>query len=157
MEQARRIHAEAQRAAGANLGLPTPQVAVRANLVVTEAPFSSTPLHAHIDTSGGGFDIGASHLDDPDVTVSLDYATARGLFVAGNVQAVLQAFLAGQLKVDGDLSKLLAPSSGIWPGAWAGPPAGPTGEGGAGSAQPSLAYPAPAALDLANRLAEITE
>ena len=89
---------------------------VRLNLIVTEAPFSAAMLDAHVDTSSGRIDIGTGHVEGPDVTVSLDYDTARSLFVQGDVQAVLQAFLGGRIKVDGDLSKLLNPQSGIWPG-----------------------------------------
>lgn len=114
VDEAKRIYAEAgagEAAAGATGLAP-----VRVNLVVTEVPFSSAPVDAHVDTSAGRFDIDVGHLGEPDVTISLDYGTARSLFVQGDVQGVLQAFLGGRIKVDGDLSKLLDPRSGIWPG-----------------------------------------
>jgi hypothetical protein len=137
--EAKRIYAEA--GAGGAIAGATTLAPVRVNLIVTDAPFSSAPVDAHVDTSAGRFDIDVGHLAAPDVTISLGYDTARSLFVQGDVQSVLQAFLGGRIKVDGDLSKLLDPRSGIWPspaaasspGQWA--PAG--GAAGAGAAHGS--------------------
>ena len=100
--EARRIYAEVE-AAGALSREPAP-VTVRVNLVVNEVPFSPSPVEAHVDTSTGRVAIDTGHLPGPDVTVSLDYATARSLFVSGDVQAAMQAFLTGRIKVDGDLT-----------------------------------------------------
>jgi len=131
---------------------------VRLNLVITSTPFGPEPLDAYIDTSAGHFDIGTGHVENPDVTVSMSYSTAKALFVSGNVQAVLQALLAGQVKVDGDLSKLLDPGSGMWPGAFAnGLFAQPPAKDGPGTSQPGTGYAPVGALALAQRLAEITE
>ncbi len=112
---------------------------VRVNLIVAEAPFSATALDAHVDTSSGRLNIDTGHLSDPDVTVSMAYSTARSLFVQGDIQAVMQAFLGGRIKVDGDLSKLLDPQSGIWPSSAPPRPVGPGGTPGAG--QGDLGFP----------------
>jgi hypothetical protein len=154
--EARRIYAEA--ASVLPGGTPAP---VRVNLIVTEAPFSDEPINAHVDTSDGTVAIGSGHLPDPDVTVSTDYLTARSLFVAGDTQALMQAFLAGRLRVDGNLAKLLDPSSGIWPN----PPAGATGasrpeaavEGTPLARTQQQLHFAPDALRLASMLQEMTE
>ena len=76
------------------------------NLVVKGAP--SGTVDAHIDTSGGVLDLETGHLDKPDLTITVDAATARSLFIDGDPQAAMQAFLSGRIKVDGDISKLLA-------------------------------------------------
>ena len=145
--EAKRIYAESD-ADGAMAG--TANLApVRVNLVVTDAPFSPAPIDAHVDTSAGRFDIDVGHVAEPDVTISLGYDTARSLFVQGDVQAVLQAFLGGRIKVDGDLTKLLDPRSGIFPASpAAGSPRpaggpglggqGPLASGGAGASQSPL-------------------
>ena len=179
--EARRIYA----GAGITLDVGASAAPVRVNLVVTEVPFSEKPLDAHLDTTDGKVAIDTGHLPEADVTVSMDYATARTLFVGGDVQAVMQAFLAGRVRVDGDLSKLLDPRSGIWPGSLAGaaggggaPQAGPpSGQGATATpspatpspATPSPATPSPVAsvsqpplgfptqLQLASQLQEITE
>jgi hypothetical protein len=122
---------------------------------VAEAPFSAAALDAHVDTSSGRLNIDTGHLNDPDVTVSMAYSTARSLFVQGDIQAVMQAFLGGRIKVDGDLSKLLDPQSGIWPSSAPPSPVGPAGPPGAG--QGDLGFPKPAAEQIARRLQEITE
>jgi len=48
------------------------------------------------------------HISDPDLTVTLDYDTAKAIFVDGNPQAGMQAFMAGKVKVQGDMTKLMA-------------------------------------------------
>lgn len=144
--EARLIYAEAE-ASGSFSAAPAQ---VRVNLLVTEVPFAAGALEAHVDTSAGRVTIDTGHLQEPDVTVSLDYATARVLFVAGDVQAALQAFLAGRVKVDGDLTKLLGPHSGIWP---ASTPV--AAEDASSPAEARLGYAG--AIDLASRLQAITE
>jgi hypothetical protein len=82
--------------------------AVRANLVVTEVPFGDSPLLAHLDSTSGALDLDTGHVEEPDVTVTVDYATSKALFVQQDPQAFMQAFLAGKVRLQGDLSKLVA-------------------------------------------------
>ena len=84
-----------------------PPVAVRMNLVVTDTPFEADVL-GHIDTSEGEVVIEDGHLEGPDLTVTVDYATARAIFIDQDAAAAMQAFMGGRIKVDGDLSKMLA-------------------------------------------------
>ncbi|HUQ63739.1 MAG TPA: SCP2 sterol-binding domain-containing protein [Acidimicrobiales bacterium] len=86
---------------------PPLTVTVRMNQVITEVPFGDGVIDAHLDTSSGQLDLGLGHLDDPDVTVTLDYATAKAVFVDGTPQAGMQAFMAGKVKVQGDMTKLI--------------------------------------------------
>jgi hypothetical protein len=171
--EAHRIYLEVE-AAGGLAGVTVSPV--RLNLIVTEAPFSDRPIDAHVDTTSGRVAISIGHLPAPDVTVSMGYGTARALFVSGDMQAVMQAFMGGRIRVDGDLSKLLDPRSGIWPAAspsWpapspagggSGPAGGGNGPAGGGSGpaggpphQPELGSPGKNAQALAARLKEITE
>ncbi len=99
--EARKIRAEFQ---GATAPITNP---VRINLVITEVP-SSGQMDAHVDTTGGEPDIERGHLENPDVTVTLDYTTAKALLVEGNGQAAMTAFMAGKVRVDGDMAKLMA-------------------------------------------------
>jgi hypothetical protein len=80
---------------------------VRVNLVVTEVPFGGGALDAHLDTSSGELDVEAGHLDNPDVTLTLEYATAKAILVEGNPQIAIHAFLAGKIKLEGDPAKLM--------------------------------------------------
>ncbi|MDQ6909541.1 MAG: SCP2 sterol-binding domain-containing protein [Actinomycetota bacterium] len=86
---------------------PPLTVTVRMNQVITEVPFGDGVVDAHLDTSSGQLDLGLGHLDDPDVTVTLDYGTAKAVFVDGTPQAGMQAFMAGKVKVQGDMTKLI--------------------------------------------------
>ena len=85
----------------------TPDLAVRMNLVVTDTPFPDDVL-GHIDTSDGEVVIEAGHLDAPDLTVTVDWATARSVFVEQDATAAMQAFMSGRIAVDGDITKMLA-------------------------------------------------
>lgn len=153
VDEARRIYAQAEAEAPLTEGVNL--APARINLIVSDAPFAPGPIQAHVDTSGGRLHIDTGHVDKPDVTISMAYDTARSLFVAGNAQSVMQAFLGGRIRVDGDLTKLLDPRIGIFPAnpgmpGWAAPAAG-TGLGGtapatgalnAGSAGPAGSGPA---------------
>ena len=77
--------------------------------MVTDIPHGDTPEQSgHIDTTSGQTIIDHGHLDDPELTVTIDYATARAAFVTRNQQEVMQAFLTGKILVEGDATKLLA-------------------------------------------------
>jgi hypothetical protein len=81
---------------------------MRMNLIVIEVPFGSGGIEAHLDTSDGALKLELGHLEVVDLTVTLDYATAKAILVEGNPAAGMQAFMAGRIKVDGDMSKLMA-------------------------------------------------
>ncbi|MGH9081749.1 MAG: SCP2 sterol-binding domain-containing protein [Acidimicrobiales bacterium] len=80
---------------------------VRMNLVVTEMPFGDGDLGAHLDTTSGDLELDKGHLEEADLEVEVDYATARAILVEGNPQAAMQAFMAGKVRVQGDMSKLM--------------------------------------------------
>jgi putative sterol carrier protein len=84
-----------------------PPVAVRMNLVVTDTPFDAD-VQGHVDTTDGEVIIEDGHLDGPDLTVTVDYETARAIFIDQDAAAAMQAFMGGRIKVDGDLTKMLA-------------------------------------------------
>jgi putative sterol carrier protein len=89
-----------------------PAHAVRMNQIITEVPFGDGSIDAHMDTSGGELVMDTGHLENPDLTVTLDYATAKAILVEGNPQAGMQAFMAGKIKVQGDMTKLMAMQQG---------------------------------------------
>jgi hypothetical protein len=107
VEEARRIRAEYEDRA------PAPPLAVRMNIVVADVPTDAARIDAHLDTTSGMLELEVGHLPDPDVTVTLEYATARAIFVEGDMQTAMGAFLGGRIKVDGDITKLLSvPAAG---------------------------------------------
>ena len=91
---------------------PAPAHAVRMNQIITEVPFGDGEINAHMDTSGGSLEMDLNHLENPDLTVTLDYATAKAILVEGNPQAGMQAFMAGKVKVQGDMTKLMMSGQG---------------------------------------------
>jgi hypothetical protein len=88
--------------------VPAVPVPVRMNQVINEVPFGDGVVKAHVDTSSGTFDIDTGHLENPDLTVTLTYATAKALLVDGDVGAAMNAFMSGKIRVDGDVTKLIA-------------------------------------------------
>ncbi len=83
------------------------------NLVITGVPFESGTLDAHLDTSSGELQLDVGHVDPVDLTVTLEYDIAKAILIEGNPQAGMQAFMAGKIKVEGDMAKLLALQGGV--------------------------------------------
>lgn len=110
--------------------IPATAHVMRLNQVITEVPFGDGTINAHVDTTAGELEMELGHLDGPDLQVTLDYATAKAIFVEGNPQAGMQAFMAGKIKVEGDVTKLMAMQA---------------------------TPPDPSTLELAGRIKEITE
>jgi hypothetical protein len=79
---------------------------IRMNLMITTTPFDGD-LPMHMVAAGGRADWGKGQLDDADVTLTLAYDTARAIFVDGNPQAAIEAFMAGRIIVQGDITKLM--------------------------------------------------
>lgn len=93
-----------------------PGTALRMNLVVTDTPFGTDRL-LHIVMADERAEWDEGHADGPDLTVTTDYETARDLFLGADVQAALTALTAGRLKLQGDLTKLMAAQmAGTGPG-----------------------------------------
>lgn len=79
---------------------------VRMNLMIQSTPFDDD-LAMHLAVAGGRADWGKGHLDDAEVTLTLGYDTAKAIFVEGNPQAAIEAFMAGRIIVQGDITKLM--------------------------------------------------
>lgn len=99
-------------------GIPVPTV-VRMNQVITDVPFRDGPVEAHLDTSSGELVMELGHVGEADVTVTLEYETARAIFVDGTAQAGMQAFMQGKIRVEGDMAKLIAALQQVNPEAYA--------------------------------------
>ena len=106
---------------------------VKMNLIIVETPehddFPEGAFNGHMDTSDGEMKMDKGHLEGADLTVTVDYDTARAIFVEQNPQAGMQAFMSGKIKVEGDITKLMAMQS---------------------------VSPDPAAIELASKLKDIT-
>lgn len=90
-----------------------PAHAVKMNLVITDAPFKDgADIEAHMDTTEGEMQMDLGHVEGPDLTVTVDYDTAKAIFIDQNPQAGMQAFMAGKVKVQGDMTKLMAMQQG---------------------------------------------
>ena len=89
---------------------------VSMNIVVTDTPFDED-RRLHIAVQGGHADWSAGTVADADLTLTTDYVSAREIFLTGNPQVALQAFMEGKVKIQGDLTKLMAAqASGAAPG-----------------------------------------
>jgi hypothetical protein len=93
------------------------QASIAVNVSVSDTPFGDE-RHLHMGTKDGRVHWGIGHVDDADLTLTTDYETAREVFVTGDPQAGMQAFMVGKVRVQGDLAKLMAAqASGAGPGA----------------------------------------
>ena len=81
---------------------PPAAQAVTINLVVTDCPFGQREAHL----AGGQIERGL--LDEAPTKLTVPFEVAKKLFVANDQQAAMQAFMSGQIKVEGDMTKLMA-------------------------------------------------
>ena len=85
---------------------------IRMNQVITEVPDTvangETTIKTFMDTSSGDIVMDLGELEAADLTVTTDYATAYKLFVEQDQPAGMQAFMAGKVKVQGDMMKMMA-------------------------------------------------
>jgi putative sterol carrier protein len=111
---------------------PAPAHVIKMNQVITDVPFGPGTIDAHMDTSTGELELDTGHIEGADLKVTLDYETAKAILVDGNPQAGMQAFMAGKIKVEGDMTKLMA-------------------------FQAQAAAPDPVGAEIATRIQDITE
>ncbi len=90
---------------GRNKVVPPP---LRVNQIVNDVPFGVSTLHAHLDTTSGDVEFDLGHLDDVDLTVTTSYDVAKALIVDADANAAMQAFMSGDVRVEGDVMKLMA-------------------------------------------------
>ena len=83
-----------------------PAVEMVMNLTITDSPFGAERL-LHLSTRDGAARWGVGHAENPDTSITTDYATAKQVFVDANVQVGIDAFTTGKVRVQGDLTKLL--------------------------------------------------
>jgi hypothetical protein len=86
---------------------------IRMNQIITDVPFGDGTIESHLDTSSGTLVFELGHLEEPDLTVTTDYETAKMIFVDQDPAAGMQAFLQGRIKINGDLMKLMAMQAAI--------------------------------------------
>lgn len=88
---------------------PPPAAAVAdlvLNIVVTGAPDGDV----EVQLNKGQFERGLSA--DAPTKITVPYDVAKDIFVNGNQAAGMQAFMAGQIKVEGDMTRLMALQAG---------------------------------------------
>ena len=84
-----------------------------ANLVMNlEVTSGDQTIQFHMGSKDGQTLFGKGHSPEGDLTLSTDIDTAREVFVSGNQQAGMQAFMAGKVRVQGDMTKMMMAQSG---------------------------------------------
>jgi hypothetical protein len=67
----------------------------------------------HFEGAPGGLAIKAGPGDAPAATVHMTYELAKAMFVNQDQAAVMQGFTSGAMKIDGDMTKLMALAQGL--------------------------------------------
>lgn len=88
--------------------VPEIAIIIKINLSILDVPFHDGQVDAYFDTSSGGLQLELGVLDTPDATITTDYVTAQALFVEQDQTVAMQAFMAGKIKVQGDMMKMMA-------------------------------------------------
>jgi hypothetical protein len=81
---------------------------IRINVVTTKVPFGDGTIKAYFDTSSGALDMELGSLEGADLTITTEYEIARSVFVDQDPTASMQAFMSGRIKVEGDITRLMA-------------------------------------------------
>jgi len=79
------------------------------NLEVTD---DANTIEFYMGSKDGETLFGKGKSDSADLTLSTDIHTARAVFVSGDQQAGMQAFMAGKVRVQGDMTKLMMAQAG---------------------------------------------
>ena len=87
--------------------LPEITEKARINMIVTATPFGDEPIRTFLDTSSGQILLARGTLENSDCTVTTDYETCTALLIQQDQAGVMQAFMAGKIKVQGDMAKLM--------------------------------------------------
>ncbi len=87
---------------------PAITISVRMNQIITDTPFEGGDIRLYLDTSAGTLVMERGELETPDLTLTTDYDTAKKIFVDQDQAAGMQAFMAGKIKVQGDMMKMMA-------------------------------------------------
>jgi putative sterol carrier protein len=93
--------------------VPEIDAVIKINLSIIDVPFDDNTVDAYFDTSLGKLQLELGELEEPDATISTDYETARALFVDQDQTVAMQAFMAGKIKVQGDMMKMMAMQTAI--------------------------------------------
>lgn len=88
--------------------IPDVPIEIRINQIITDVPFGEGVITAYVDTSSGSLDLELGQLDEPDAVLMVDYETAKAMIVARDPAVVMQSFMEGRIKVQGDMMKILA-------------------------------------------------
>ncbi len=87
---------------------PATAITAQINLVVTDVPFGEGTVWAYLDTTSGTMQVELGEFEEPDAVIMTDYHVAKSLIVDADPAFLMQAFLGGRIKVQGDMTKLLA-------------------------------------------------
>lgn len=97
---------EKVRAEIGEIQVPPAMADLKLNIVVTGGPDGDK----EISMQSGEFKQGLADGAPTKITVPFD--VAKAIFVEGNQQAAMQAFMSGQIKVEGDMTRLMAMQGG---------------------------------------------
>ncbi len=89
------------RAEMGEIPVPGALKSIRLNVVVTEHPEGEKRLHV----AGGDFARGL--LDDAPTKITVPFPVATAIFFDETQQAGIQAFMSGQVKIEGDISVMM--------------------------------------------------
>ena len=85
---------------------PAAMKELKLNIVVAGGPDGDREIHM----AAGQFERGL--VDGAPTKLTVPYDVAKAMFIEGNQQAAMQAFMSGQIKVEGDMTKLMAMQAG---------------------------------------------
>jgi hypothetical protein len=99
------------RASTDGLLIPPGMGGMAVDLQITDDPAGDGRYH--LEGAPGGLAIKAGPGEAPAATVHMTYALAKAMFVNADQAAVMQGFSSGAMRIDGDMTKLMALAQGL--------------------------------------------
>jgi len=75
---------------------------LKINALVTGGPDGDKEVHITAGAFGHGL------VDGAPTKLTVPFDVAKSTFIEGNQQAAMQAFMSGQIKIEGDMTKIMA-------------------------------------------------
>ncbi len=85
-----------------DIELPQQLKDVILNVTITSGPEGDKDINIR------GMEFESGHTDDAKTTITIPFDMAKKMFLENDRTAAMQAFMSGQLKVKGDMSKMMA-------------------------------------------------
>lgn len=86
--------------------VPRAMATLDVNLTIEDSGVGAVSFH--LRGAPGGFELAPGHVSGAKTEATLPYEVAKAMFVRGDLHAAMEAFLTGDIAIEGDMNSLMA-------------------------------------------------